>query len=212
MKKKLIGVAVFLFFTISILAVMYFIRSTDPAEKIYKNLNNPAKEQILSNANKESKNMTIDHSGIYEIITEGDEESKIAIEDPVIPPINSKFTGIYIEKNQSFEIPSGVTVKFVPVSFDNLGKNENFSLNALGKYFIGAEIYPGEYYVTLMNKADHSTDNEMKVQLIVSNKKKHRQVILNENNTRETLELKHGEFLTIKSSYLDITLNFEKIE
>jgi len=153
--------------------------------------------------------MKIVNAGIYTIVSEGNAESKIAIEDSTIPPINSKFTGIYIEKNQSFEIPSGVTVKFFPVTFDNLGKKEDFNLNALGTYFVGGEIYPGRYRVSLK---ENKTDDQLKVQLIILNKKKEHNLTLDKNNTQGDIQLKKGDLLNVKSYYLNVDLNFEKIK
>lgn len=210
--KKLLGGGIVLILFVA--GFVYFTRPSDPTEKIYKTLNNPAKEQILSNSTKDTKTMTVDNDGIYVITTEADDYDKIKLsENTDVPPINAKFTGIYVKKNQSFDIPSGVAVKFLPVSFDNLGENENFSLDSFGKYYIGGEIYPGNYHVTLNdNTIFKEKTYETQVQLVTSSKKEQtNQVLLDKNNYQETIQLSKGEFLTIKASSFEVILNFEKM-
>lgn len=209
MKKKIIVGGVFLIL-ISI-AIIYFISPSDPSKNIYKTLNNPAKEQLLSNSNEDTETMNIDYAGIYIIMTEKDEQNKILPEDTDIPPLNAKVTGVYIKKKQAFDIPSGVSVRFIPITFDHLGKNENFILDSLGQYYIGGEIYPGNYRVTLTEKPSNTTENdELQVQLITSGKKE-TNILLDKNNNQETIQLNLGEFLRVKSSSFDIILNFEKV-
>lgn len=211
MKKKvfLIIISVFLL-SVGYIVYLNHSRVDDEGQKIYKTLNNTAKEQTISNLDSDIKSIKISNTGIYEVTTISDEDSNLTYENPKIPPLNEKITGVYISKGEQFDIPKGVVIKFVPVKFDKLGEKDNFTLDTMGKYYIGGEISPGKYKIKDNTSKDSNNNGE--VQLVIDDSTNEMKVIkFNVKQNQQVINLEKGSFLSIKSPFLKVDLKFEKI-
>ncbi|MGK0677176.1 hypothetical protein ACSFB8_12655, partial [Enterococcus faecalis] len=97
----------------------------------------------------------------------------------IIPPLGVVFSGIYISKDVTVEIPAKSTVHFTPVKLELLGSKKTFTLSKLGNYYICRQIAPGNYRVFYV---DESQSEQTQIQIILSSKKEEEQTVeLNKN-------------------------------
>lgn len=211
MKKKVFIILIsVLLLSVSYIVYLNYIRLEDEGQKIYKTLNNTAKEQTISNLDSDIKSIKINNTGIYEIATISDEDSNLTYENPKIPPLSEKITGVYISKGEQFDIPKGVVIKFVPVKFDKLGEKDNFNLDTMGKYYIGGEISPGKYKIK--DNTSKDSNNTGEVQLVIDDNTNEMRVIkFSVTQNQQVINLEKGSFLSIKSPFPKVNLKFDKI-
>jgi hypothetical protein len=212
-KKKILFIILFVVIVFGSLYYFFIKNADSPELTIYKKNENPAKEQLLTNNFSENKKMSLAAPGIYEISTIAMEDPSFASTDPFIPPKDAIFTGIYISKDETVEIPAKSSVKFTPVKFELPDNQKAFTLSKLGNYYVGSQISPGNYHVIYNDTENDSQNETSQIQLILSTKKDDEQVIeLNKNNKTSELDLKEGTILKLKSNDFSFNLTFEKID
>lgn len=224
--KKIFLIILFLVFLVGI--VYYFLTKNTFDEKgstermkntaseevsIYKMNKNPAKEQTISNDSSKDIVATLNESGIYEVSTIKMKDTSQASTDTIIPPLDATFTGVFISKDQSLDIPANSVVKFSPVKFDLLGSTGDFTLNKMGSYYVGSQLAPGSYQVAYSSSKDPSLEDRTNVQVIITLDGEIKQSIeLNQANQSSEILLKKGMLVSIKSNEFHFQLIFEKKE
>lgn len=206
--KKLLFGLLFITIVSGSLYYLYMKKAGRSELTIYKSNQNPAEAQVLTNDSSKNKKMSLKATGIYEVTTVAMADTAVASTDSIIPPQGVVFSGIYISKDETVEIPAKSTVQFTPVKLELLGSKKTFTLSKLGNYYIGSQIAPGNYRVFYV---DESQSEPTQIQLILSSKKEEEQTVeLNKNCSSANLKLKEGTLLSLKSDSFAIEVTFER--